>query len=93
MLFDAPDARMIESRNRMISFRVTSEEYARFRDRCLARGIRNVSEFVRLAVNQLLADDTAQAANEKLTSRVGSIEARLAALESQLTSAKSAGGD
>ena len=43
-----------ESRSRMISFRLTSEEYERFRELCLTNGIRSVSEMARAAINLLL---------------------------------------
>lgn len=44
----------VSSRSRMISFRVSAEEYRRLREICLANGIRNFSEMARTAVNVLL---------------------------------------
>ncbi len=38
----------------MVSFRLTDEEYERFRRLCVERGLGNVSELVRTAVHQML---------------------------------------
>ena len=63
----------VESRNRMISFRLSAEEYNRCRQTCLDRGIASVSEFARDAL-VLLADQPS----------AGGIERRLALLETRL---------
>ena len=69
-----------KSRTRMVSFRLTTEEYERFRQLCLARGLRNVSELVRAAVNHMLAEPA-------LHHPTGpSFESRLAHLEDRLHS-------
>ena len=70
----------LESRSRMISFRLTDEEYDRFRNLCFSRGLRNVSELVRAAVNQLMSDGNFQSApstTSDLLDRVASLESRL----------------
>jgi hypothetical protein len=66
----------VESRSRMISFRLTAEEYNRFRELCFAHGIRSVSEMARAAINMLL-QDPAQAPQQSLESRVAELEGRL----------------
>lgn len=70
-------ARMsLESRSRMISFRLTAEEYDRFRDLCYSTGIRSVSEMARTAINMMLAQP-ARAPHETLETRVSELESRL----------------
>jgi hypothetical protein len=85
----------IESRSRMISFRLTDEEYDRFRNVCIALGLRNVSELVRNAVNQLVEGQIASVPAvppaaildrmATLESRVGILASALAKMESRLT--------
>ncbi len=70
----------LESRTRMVSFRLTSEEYERFRQLCFARGLRNVSELVRAAVNHLLTEPAHH------HPAAPSFESRLAHLEDRLQS-------
>lgn len=60
----------------MISFRLTAEEYDRFRELCFTRGIRSVSEMARAAMN-LLAQEPARVPQEALESRVAEIEGRV----------------
>jgi hypothetical protein len=62
----------------MISFRLTDEEYERFRRLCLARGLRNVSELVRTAVNQML--ENSPVPNSEIEFRVGRLESQVADL-------------
>ena len=68
-----------KSRSRMISFRLTDEEYFRFRHLCLSRGLRNVSELVRAAVNHIT---TVTHPGQVLTAP--EMHIRLAALETRL---------
>jgi hypothetical protein len=60
----------------MISFRLTAEEYDRFRELCYRNGIRSVSEMARAAINLMLAQP-ARAPQESLESRVSELESRL----------------
>ncbi len=62
----------------MISFRLTDEEYERFRRLCLARGLRNVSELVRSAVNQML--ENSPVPDSEIEFRVGRLESQVADL-------------
>ncbi len=66
----------------MISFRLTDEEYERFRRLCVTRGLRNVSELVRSAVNQLLesVDEGPPRPGMNIEARVGTLESRIADL-------------
>jgi hypothetical protein len=66
----------IESRSRMISFRLTQEEYEKFRRVCFTHGIRSVSEMARAAIN-LLLQEPARAPHEAIESRVAELEARV----------------
>jgi hypothetical protein len=60
----------------MISFRLSEDEYDRFRDLCFHHGIRSVSEMARAAINMLLQQPT-RAPQESLESRVSELEGRL----------------
>jgi len=75
----------LKSRSRMISFRLSPEEYNQFRDLCLTQGIRSVSELARAAVNRLVHDpDPSRATNEAIESRVTSLEDQIRALSLEL---------
>jgi hypothetical protein len=60
----------------MISFRLTAEEYERFRELCYSNGIRSVSEMARAAINLMLSQP-ARAPREALETRVSELESRL----------------
>ncbi len=60
----------------MISFRLTQEEYEKFRRVCFTHGIKSVSEMARAAINMLLQDPE-RAPNEAIESRVAELEARV----------------
>jgi len=72
----------LQSRNRMVSFRLTAEEYDRFRELCFAHGVRSVSEMARTAINLLLGQPVR--AGEALESRVAEMEGRIHMLALQL---------
>jgi len=67
----------------MISFRLTIDEYDRFRELCFAHGIRSVSEMARAAIN-LLLQQPARVPQEALESRVAELEGRLHMLTLEL---------
>jgi hypothetical protein len=67
----------------MISFRLTAEEYDRFRELCFTHGIRSVSEMARTAINMLLQHPS-RAPHESLESRVTELEGRLHMLSLEL---------
>ncbi len=64
----------IDNRSKMVSFRLTEEEYERFRDLCYAKGIPSVSEMARSAISALLSDADITDIRA-LTRRVGELEA------------------
>jgi hypothetical protein len=73
----------IESRSRMISFRLSAEEYERFHDLCFTNGMRNVSEMARAAIH-LLLQQPARPPQETLESRVADLESRFHFLSLEL---------
>jgi hypothetical protein len=75
----------LESRNRMISFRLSAEEYEKFRELCFSSGIRSVSEMARVAINTLLQQPT-RAGQESLEARVADLEGRLRILALEIKS-------
>lgn len=60
----------------MISFRLTAEEYDKFRELCFTQGIRSVSEMARAAMH-LLVQQPARMPKEALESRVAELEGRV----------------
>jgi len=60
----------------MISFRLTAEEYDRFRELCYSHGIRSVSEMARTAINKMLSQPS-RGPQESLETRVSELESRL----------------
>ncbi len=67
----------------MISFRLSAEEYDRFRELCFAQGLRSVSEMARAAINMLL-QHPARAPQQSIEARVAEIEGRLHMLSLEL---------
>ena len=66
----------LESRSRMISFRLTAEEYDRFRELCYSNGIRSVSEMARTAINTMLSKPD-RGPQGTLETRVSELESRV----------------
>ena len=75
----------LEPRNRMVSFRLTKDEYDRFRELCFTHGIRSVSELARLGL-RLLLQQPERLPQESLQTRVAALEARFHMLSLQLKS-------
>lgn len=75
----------------MISFRLTAEEYDKFRELCFIHGIRSVSEMARAAINLLLQQPT-RAPQEALESRVAELEGRLHILALEMKKRNAVGG-
>jgi hypothetical protein len=67
----------------MISFRLTAEEYDRFRELCSTCGTRSVSELARAAINSLLKQP-AHVPEEALEYRVAELEGRVNMLRLEL---------
>jgi hypothetical protein len=74
----------------MISFRLTAEEYDKFRELCFAQGIRSVSEMARAAMH-LLVQQPARVPQEALESRVAELEGRLHVLALEVKKLNHAG--
>lgn len=72
-----------ESKNRMITFRLSGEEYDKFRDLCFTQGIRSVSETARAAVS-LLLQQPSQVTQVSLESRISELEGRVHLLALEL---------
>lgn len=72
----------VEAKSRMISFRVTEEEYDRFRDVCFTRGICSVSELAREAIHTLLEQKPVWP--EALEARLADLEGQIRAVSHQL---------
>ena len=69
----------------MISFRLSPEEYAHFRELCLTQGIRSFSEMARAAVNKLAQDtDTAYTTSGAFESRIRNLEGKVQVLAHEL---------
>jgi hypothetical protein len=66
----------------MISFRLTAEDYERFREMCLSCGTRSVSELARAAINSLL-NQQKPAPQETLEYRVMELEGSVNMLRSE----------
>ena len=73
----------IDSRSKLVSFRMTEEEYERFREICYTKGIRNVSEMARAAITLLLQQPD-RIAEGCLESRVNELEGRLQKLAGEV---------
>ena len=65
-----------DHKSRMISFRLTEDEYHRCRQLCFAHGIRSVSEMARAGIN-LLLQHPEKAPQEALENRVAELEGRI----------------
>ena len=73
-----------DSRNRMISFRLSPEEYNRFRDLCFSHGLRSLSELARIAMHNFVSQPIPTAAQTSLDARVADLESRLQFLSQEL---------
>jgi hypothetical protein len=76
----------------MISFRLTAEEYDRFRELCSASGTRSVSELARAAINSLLKQP-AHVPEEALECRVAELEGRVNMLRLEFKKLRQIGSD
>lgn len=66
----------MDTRSRMISFRLNAEEYERFRLLCFEQGTGNISEMARAGL-KLILDGPSAAHAESLEKRVAELEGRL----------------
>ncbi len=82
----------LDSRNRMISFRLSPEEYDRFRQVCLTNGIRSLSEMARVAINTFVAQPAPALAESSLDARLANLEGRVQMLSHELRSIRPKNG-
>lgn len=71
----------------MISFRLSAEEYDRFRDICFAHGIPSLSELARVAMNRFMNEPART--ESAMDVRVADLEARLQILSNEIKSIRS----
>ena len=67
----------------MISFRLSAEEYDKFRNLCFSHGVRSVSEMARAAIHLLLREP-ARAQEQTVEGRLAELEGRLQILALEL---------
>ena len=65
-----------DPKSRMISFRLSAEEYQQLRALCFSRGLRSVSEIARTAIHALL-QNPAEVAEQSLELRIADLEGRM----------------
>jgi hypothetical protein len=80
-----------EIKTRMVSFRLSEEEYTRLHRICFAQGLRSVSDLARAGINMLLQQPD-RATPETLESRVTEIENRLRILSIDMRRLNQGGG-
>lgn len=74
--------RPVDRRTKLVSFRVSPDEYSHLRQACSARGMRSVSEFARIAMQTLVRDEGAGVI--PLDIQVRELREQIAALSAQL---------
>jgi Arc/MetJ-type ribon-helix-helix transcriptional regulator len=83
---------MFKSKTKMISFRLSEDEFVEFRRMCMEEGFASFSDLVRVAVQQMLSnrvrqrEATLQTAMEHIQSRMDELDRNL----KQLLSSKAA---
>ena len=73
----------VEAKSRMVSFRLSTDEYDRFRDLCFSHGLQSVSEMARKAIGLLFQEPTATP-DQSMELRVSGLEGRIKLLASDL---------
>jgi len=71
-----------DSRNKVVSIRLSETEYALLKERRRAYGARNVSDLARLALDRLLAGPAVN--HSAVAAKLADLDGRVHALESQL---------
>jgi hypothetical protein len=66
-----------DPRSRVISIRLTADEYACFRELCMAQGIRTLSEMARSAMQTMLQQSLHPLTEESIEARLAQVESRL----------------
>lgn len=66
-----------DPRSRVISIRLTADEYACFRELCMAQGIRTLSEMARSAMQTMLHQSLHALPEESIEVRLSQVESRM----------------
>ncbi|HVW84505.1 MAG TPA: hypothetical protein VHB50_07480 [Bryobacteraceae bacterium] len=64
-------------RSKMVSFRLSPEEFAKFQEICASQGVRSLSDFARTAMQQLIASNNL---SDPLWHEVGQLREQIRAL-------------
>ncbi len=70
-------------KNRIISLRLSEEEYESLKSRYASCGVRSLSEFARDAMHRMLGDDPPDGSD--IENRVQALDGKLALLESEVS--------
>jgi hypothetical protein len=76
---------MQPKRSKMISLRLSDEEYESLKTLYAARGVRSLSEFAREAMHRVLGEDQPPLPNSTLDIRVQVLDGKVALLEGELS--------
>ena len=78
---------LLSRRSKMVSIRLSDEEFRRLRELCLTTGARSVSDLAREAMRRLTADapDSTETAGGELTARVEDLDQRVSYLQQQVS--------
>jgi hypothetical protein len=72
----------VKRKSKMISLRVSAEEYEVFKQHYSSHGARNLSDFARLAMQRITGE--AQQAHSGINQKIQEIDGRLVALEARV---------
>lgn len=79
----SPSPLSTDLKSRMVSFRLTVEEYERFREICFEHGLPSVSEMARMAIHSLAQHPSLLPA-QSLEARVAEVENRVRVLSTDV---------
>ena len=73
----------INRRTKIISIRVTTDEFNRLQDLCATRGVNTISQLARVAMEGLIGQENGKS-NGSVESRVDEIRERMSALDREI---------
>jgi hypothetical protein len=73
----------LDLKSRMVSFRLTAEEYERVRELCSSHGLPSVSEMARTAIHSMLRQPAA-VPEQSMEGRIAELETRVRLLASDM---------
>ena len=73
---------MVNQKSKMVSFRLSDEEYTRMRQYCILIGVRSLSEMARVAMERLI--DTQNANGDAIHEQVRNLRNRIRDLSSEV---------